>query len=176
MPSITGGIFACKSLSTMGSKKKAEIKVPETKTTETVVDSELQPVLDSNKEDAEKLPIENTPVIAETVVDSELQPVLDSNKEYAEKLLIENTPVIAETVIDSELQPKFKTLSGKFHDYEMEYIDKVLEARQTTVNKGKPLTRDVNHFIRQCVRFTINHRPNAKFWLPDNLAETLIDT
>ena len=93
------------------------------------------------------------------------------------------TPVVIAETTDTEIEPEEKpvkqtvyTVSAKLYKHEKDFIDKVLEARQSTVATGKPLTRDMNHFIRQCIRFTVNHRKNAAFWLPGNIDEVVIDT
>lgn len=113
---------------------------------------------------------ENIEQTTEPVVDSDLQPI-DTG-------LVITIPTKEEEKNEEPVTPKptVYTCSGKFYAHEKEYIDKVLKSRQTIVAKGKPLTRDMNHFIRQCVRFTLNHSNGMRFFIPDDIAVTTIDT
>lgn len=149
----------------MATKKNATKQATSTTVAETPVDKESTPVLDSqfpnpeNKtEQTPETPVDTTP----TAIDSEFFAIF--------------APPAPEKIECEAAKPTVYTASAKLYKHEKEYIDKILEARQSTVANGKPLTRDMNHFIRQCIRFTVNHRKNAAFWLPDNIAETLIDT
>lgn len=66
-----------------------------------------------------------------------------------------------ELEVMEELEPLFKernSLTGIFSRSEREYIEIHLQAR-----KAAGVTRDINHFIRQCVNFCINFEPGWQF-------------
>ncbi len=85
-------------------------------------------------------------------------------------------PVTEEPPIIEPPNPKVYTVSAKMYPHEYEFMQKVLESRQGIVNDGKPLTRDMNHFLRQCIRFTLNYKKDIRFYIPDNIDRTTIDT
>ena len=72
--------------------------------------------------------------------------------------------------------PKIRNITCKVYPHEFKYITDVLDSRQAKFNQGKPLTRDMNHLLRQCLRFTLNHNKGMAFWLPDDINIVQIDT
>lgn len=86
---------------------------------------------------------------------------------------IEDTATMVE-----ELAPldKIKNITCKVYPHEYKMIADVLLARQGKLHQGKPLTRDMNHFLRQCIRFTLNHKEGMAFWLPPHVQIITIDT
>ena len=53
------------------------------------------------------------------------------------------------------------TLVGNFVGDEIQYLNRIIEAR-----KKSGLTENVNHFVRQCIDFAVNHVPGTTFAVP----------
>lgn len=78
---------------------------------------------------------------------------------------------------ESPGKPNIYTVSVRLFPEEYDYFMAQLKSRQSRVNKGgQPLTRDKAHFLKQCIRFTINYNPKNRFWVDDKIAQVRINT
>jgi hypothetical protein len=114
----------------------------------------------------------------ETVVDNDLQPLHVQAEESGTALVVVPPPssVPAETPETPGKQSVY-TVSVRLSPEEYNYFMAVLKARQTRIDSGnQPLSRDKNHLLKQCIRFTMNFNAKNRFWMPEGIPQTRINT
>ena len=150
--------------------------IPASPTVEFVQDSTITPVNDVNS--IQDLKAEESEIVyTEKGENSEIpEPVKTVNNTLDEKPKVVNTvnrkKVQSKKTVHNRIQDSRITKTSVYSAEEMKYLDHIYQARLAS-----KLSRDWNHFIRQCVDFACNGRMlhKAIFGVPAIKPEPLND-